>query len=108
MAKQYKKLQQKIYPKKEAEPPKEKIGKDYFLLGVIAFVVIVSCIGWEQFDNSNRAMYLLLSVSLCLTYARRHFNLPERAQKIVDILSMVTIAVAFFIFIIIAYNLLFG
>ena len=36
MAKQYKKLQNKVYPKKKADDskPQEKIGKDYLLLGI--------------------------------------------------------------------------
>ena len=47
MAKQYKKLQKKVYPKVEdpRKKEKEKIGKDYLLIAVISFTLVVTLFG---------------------------------------------------------------
>jgi len=110
MAKQYKKLQQKISHRQEKkEAPKEKpVGKDYVLIGIMLFTVIVLALGWQQFDNMNRAMYVLLVVSLGLTYARRHFELTETQQVIADRAGFVSIGFAVALFIVICYFQFFG
>ncbi|HCB92764.1 MAG TPA: hypothetical protein DEP57_02965 [Selenomonas sp.] len=105
MAKQYKKLQNKIHPKaKEAPAPKAKIGKDYFLLVMIGFTVIILTLGWSHLDDMNKAMYVLLTTSLCLTYTRRHFELTDTQRTYVDRASFASIGLAVALFLIIAYQ----
>ncbi len=104
MAKQYKKLQNKIHPKtKEPSSPKEKVGKDYFLIVMISFTVIVLTLGWSHLDDMNKAMYVLLTTSLCLTYTRRHFNLTDTQRVYIDRASFASIGLAVALFLIIAY-----
>ncbi len=105
MAKQYKKLQNKIHPKKkEAPAKKEKIGKDYFLLAMIGFTVIVLALGWSHLDDLNKGMYVLLTLSLGLTFTRRHADLSENAQIYVDRASFAAIGMAAALFLFIAYQ----
>lgn len=105
MAKQYKKLQNKIHPKsKEMPAPKEKIGKDYFLLIMISFTVIILTLGWSHLDDLNKAMYVLLTTSLCLTYTRRHFDLTDTQRVYVDRASFASIGLAVALFLIVAYQ----
>ncbi len=105
MAKQYKKLQNKIHPKaKETPAKKEKIGKDYFLIAMIAFTVIILALGWEQLSGLNRAMYALLTLSLGLTFTRRHAELSENVQIYVDRASFAAIGLAVALFLLIAYQ----
>ncbi len=109
MAKQYKKLRQKIHPQKKTPPAQEKtIGKDYFLIGITIFTTAVLALGWEHFDNMNRAMYALLIVSLGLTYARRHFQLSETQQVFADRAGFVSIGFAVALFLVICYYQFFG
>ena len=105
MAKQYKKLQNKIHPKtKEAPAPKEKIGKDYFLLVMIGFTLIILALGWSHLDSMNKVMYVLLTISLSLTYARRHANLTDSQRIYVDRASFASIGLAAALFLLIAYQ----
>ena len=105
MAKQYKKLRNKVHPKKEESSlPKEKIGKDYLLIGVICFTAIVLLMGWPYFNGMNKAMYSLLLISLGLTYFRRHGNLSDDRKVYVDRASFATIGLAAALFLIIAYQ----
>ena len=105
MAKQYKKLQNKIHPKAKEEPVrKEKIGKDYFLLVMIGLTLVILTLGWSHLDDLNRAMYVLLTVSLSLTYARRHANLTDNQKIYVDRASFASIGLAVALFLFIAYE----
>ena len=80
MAKQYRKLQEKIYKNPEQKKaPEQKIGKDYVLMAVTVFTVLVTCAGWTSLDNVSRAMYSLLSVSL--RKARRAEADPRRTRQ---------------------------
>ena len=109
MAKQYKKLRQKVLPKKPKKMVSERpVGNDYFLLGITIFTVAVLIFGWSHFDSMNRAMYVLLVLSLGLTYVRRHFNLSETQQVIADRAGFVSIGCAVGLFIIICYYQFFG
>ncbi|SFT61485.1 hypothetical protein SAMN02910356_01333 [Selenomonas sp. GACV-9] len=104
MAKQYKKLQNKVYPKKKAEDkPQEKIGKDYLLIFVIAFTAVVTLVGWEHFDSLNRWMYLLLTFSLSMTYIFRHGNISENAKIYVNRASLASMGLAIAMFLLSAY-----
>ena len=101
MAKQYKKLRQKVHPKQPPAPPKEKVGKDYLLIVVIAFTLAVLILGWGYLDSMNRVMYILLVLSLSLTYIKRHAKLTETQQLITDRASMVSIGLAVAMFLIV-------
>ncbi|MBQ9478005.1 MAG: hypothetical protein IJ668_10595 [Selenomonadaceae bacterium] len=78
MARITKKIKKKLAPKpSEQSKPKEKVGKDYLLIGVIAFTFIVMVAGWPTISNMNRALYFTLLLSLSMTYAQRHYDLNE-------------------------------
>jgi len=105
MAKQYKKLQNKVYPKKNAVArPKEKIGRDYLLMAVIAFTTVVTIFGWTQFDLLNRSMYVLLTFSLCMTYIFRHANISDNAKIYVNRASLAAMGLAVALFLLSAYH----
>ncbi len=105
MARQSKKIAKKIQPKKKAEPEnkqqpvKEKVGKDYLLVIVLALTIVFLIVGWSNFTAANRALYLALLVSLSSTYARRHYKFNavqdmwiERAGYAAMILAIVLFA----------------
>ncbi|MDD6133172.1 MAG: hypothetical protein PUB49_00470 [Selenomonadaceae bacterium] len=96
MAKQYKKLQKKVYPKVEdpRKKEKEKIGKDYLLIAVISFTLVVTLFGWQTFDALNRAMYVLLTFSLAMTYIYRHAKISENARIYVNRASLCSMGLA--------------
>lgn len=109
MAKQYKKLQQKLHPKAKNPKPKEKpVGKDYVLLAVIFFILAVTIFGWEYLDNLNRAMYILLGISMISNYVRRHAKLTETQGLLVERVGMVTIGFAIALFLVALYYQFFG
>ena len=104
MANQYKKLQKKLYEKNKPDDKKQtpKIGKDYPILILIGLTIFICFIGWGNLDNMNRAMYVLLLISLILTYVRRHAKLyVERA-------SAASIGLAIALFFIVLYYQFFG
>ena len=109
MAKMLKKLQQKITP---PEPPKavRPPGKDYLLLFLMAFSIMVIIAAWENLDILTLTMYILLTLSLGLTYARRHAveRLSETQMMIVSRASFVTIGMAGALFLIDAYRRFFA
>ncbi len=109
MAKMLKKLQQKITPpeKPKAVPPP---GKDYLLLILMAFTVMVVIAAWENLDTLTLTMYILLTLSLGLTYTRRHAveRLTETQMMIVTRASFVTIGMAGALFLIDAYRRFFA
>lgn len=102
MAKLTRKLKQKIAPPKKEQP--KKLGKDYFLLIVLFLTFVVMLAGWPHLDNLNRILYLLLTLSLSLTYANRHFEMSERVHRIIERLGIGTIAFSILIFVVICYN----
>ena len=106
MSKQYRKLQNKIYNKPDKDKrarEKEKLGRDYLLIGVLIFTFIVTIAGWTHFDNMNRAMYVLLTVSLGLTYARRHAKIKEEYRIYLDRASVASMGLAVAMFLIVLY-----
>ena len=109
MAKMLKKLQQKITPpeKPKAAPPP---GKDYLLLILMAFTVMVVIAAWENLDTLTLTMYILLTLSLGLTYTRRHAveRLTETQMMIVTRASFVTIGMAGALSLIDAYRRFFA
>lgn len=104
MAKQYKKLQNKLHPREKKAASQKPPGKDYLLLAVIAFTVIVTVFGWASFDNWNRAMYAFLCVSLALTYFQRHATLSEERFLLVNRISLAAIGMAIAMFVITLYQ----
>ena len=70
MAKMLKKLQQKVTPAEKPKPVRPP-GKDYMLLILMAFTVMVVLAAWEELDSLTLTMYVLLTASLGLTYVRR-------------------------------------
>ena len=102
MAKQIRKLKQKMAPQKKE--PEKKPGKDYFLVIVLVLTFSVMIIGWPHLDNLNRILYALLTLSLSLTYANRHVNMSERVHTIIERLGIGTIAFSILVFVVICYN----
>ena len=105
MAKMLKKLQQKVTPTekpKATRPP----GKDYMLLTLMAFTVVVIIAAWEELDPLTLTMYILLTLSLGLTYTRRQAieRLSEFQMMIVTRASFVTIGMAGALFLFDAYR----
>ena len=110
MSKQYKKMQKKLYPQQE-DPhakEKEKIGKDYLLMTTICFTFVVTIVGWSQFDNLNRAMYPLLTLSLLLTYLCRHAKVSEKVRAYLNSASLGSMGLAVAMFLIAMYYQFFG
>ncbi len=108
MSKQYKKLQNKLHPKEVKQEPKYKEGKDYLLLIMIAITFVITLLGWENLDNTNRAMYFLLTISLTLTYLYRHANFPEKVKAYINAASLGTIGLAVALFLLNVYYTFFG
>lgn len=110
MANQYKKLQKKLYEKNKPDDKKKepKIGKDYPILILIALTAVVCVVGWANFDNMNRTMYILLTASLILTYVRRHAKLTEVQAVFVERASAISIGFAIALFFIVLYFQIFG
>ena len=109
MAKMLKKLQQKMTPAEKPKPVRPP-GKDYMLLILMAFTVMVVLAAWENLDALTLIMYILLTLSLGLTYARRHAGnrLSEMQMTIVTRASFVTIGMAGALFLIDAYRRFFA
>ena len=109
MAKMLKKLQQKITPQEKSKPVRPP-GKDYILLILMAFTVMVVIAAWEELDSLTLTMYILLTLSLGLTYTRRHAmnRLSEFQMMLVTRASFVTIGMAGALFLIDAYRRFFA
>ncbi len=109
MAKQYKKLRQKVHPKQKKETPAEQPpGNDYLLIGIIIFTLVILAIGWQHLNGMNCAMYLFLLASLGLTYIRRHMNLSETQQVMAERAGLAAIGIAIALFFMICYEQFFG
>lgn len=109
MAKMLKKLQQKITPAEKPKPVRPP-GKDYMLLILMAFTVMVVLAAWEELDSLTLTMYILLTASLGLTYTRRQAaeRLSEFQMMIVTRASFVTIGMAGALFLFDAYRRFFA
>ncbi|MBR1397353.1 MAG: hypothetical protein IJ563_07460 [Selenomonadaceae bacterium] len=114
MARIQKRIKKNIMRPKEQEAkstkpkPKENVGKDYMLVGVIIFTTVVMLIGWSTFTNMNRAMYVCLIASLSLTYVKRHYNLSEIQEVWVDRTSLMAMGFAVALFALVMYNQIFA
>ena len=109
MAKMLKKLQQKMTPAEKPKPVRPP-GKDYMLLILMAFTVMVVLAAWEDLDSLTLTMYILLTASLGLTYTRRQAaeRLSEFQMMIVTRASFVTIGMAGALFLFDAYRRFFA
>lgn len=104
MSKQYKKLQNKLYPKKQADDKNlKKAGKDYLLIAVFCFTIVITVAGWDKLDNMNRAMYLFLILSLGLTYTSRHAKVSDNIRAYLNSASLGAIGLAIATFVITLY-----
>ena len=104
-----KKLQQKVTPVEKPKPARPP-GKDYMLLILMAFTVMVVLAAWEDLDSLTLTMYILLTASLGLTYTRRQAaeRLSEFQMMIVTRASFVTIGMAGALFLFDAYRRFFA
>ena len=109
MAKMLKKLHQKVTPAEKPKPVRPP-GKDYMLLILMAFTVMVTLAAWEELDSLTLTMYILLTASLGLTYTRRQAveRLSEFQMMIVTRASFVTIGMAGALFLFDAYRRFFA
>lgn len=109
MARQSKKIAKKLQPKKKVEsenkqPVKEKVGKDYLLIGVLALTIVFLIVGWQNFTFTNRALYLALLVSLSSTYARRHYNFTETQDLWIERAGVIAMGAAIVLFAFVVYQ----
>ena len=106
MATQYKRLVKKLRPKpkKTNDAPPEKVGKDYWLVGILLLTIFFLVVGWSNFDGVNRALYISLIVSLGSTYARRHANLNEMQENLVEKISLAAMSAAIILFVVEIYT----
>ncbi len=94
----------------EVSKPKEKKkgGKDYLLIAVISFTLMVTIAAWESLAALNRALYVMLITSLSLTYVRRQFNLSEKMENWVDRASIAAMGFALALFAVVMYYQIFS
>lgn len=103
------KLYKKLNPKnKKNEKPPEKVGKDYLLIVILSLTIIFMVFGWQNFDNTNRALYVALIVALSSTYARRHFCKNEMQEMWFERVSFVAIIAAIILFVMEIYGKFFA
>ncbi len=105
MARISKKIKKKLTPKPtEQSKQKETVGKDYLLIGVIAFTFIVMVVGWPTISNINRALYFTLLLSLSMTYTQRHYDLNEIQDLWVRRIGTAAMGVAMVLFVFTLYT----
>ena len=111
MARQSKKIAKRIQPKKKPEPEaqssvkaKEKVGKDYLLITVLALTIVFLLVGWTNFTATNRALYIALLISLSSTYARRHYNFNETQDLWIERAGVVAMGAAIVLFAFVVYQ----
>ena len=109
MARQSKKIAKKLQPKKKVEsenkqPVKEKVGKDYLLISVLALTIVFLIVGWQNFTFTNRALYIALLVSLSSTYARRHYNFTETQDLWIERAGVIAMGAAIVLFAFVVYQ----
>ena len=107
MARQYKKILKKIHPKKkkwQEDKPKEKVGRDYLLIVVLAITYLFLIVGWANFTAVNRVLYVMLAIALSTTYARRHYNFTEKQDLWAERIGYVSMGIAMIAFVIQVYQ----
>ena len=94
----------------ESTAPKEKkrTGKDYLLIIVISFTLMVTIAAWETLTPLNRALYVMLLISLSLTFVRRQYNLSEKMENWVDRVSIASMGFALALFAVVMYYQIFA
>ena len=109
MASLHRKLLKKLKPKpKKPEKPPEKVGKDYLLIVILSLTIIFMVLGWSSFDNTNRALYVALIISLSSTYARRHWCKNETQETRFERISFVSMIAAIVLFVMEIYGKFFA
>ena len=110
MAKIQKRIKKNMKPKKPKQEIKikEKVGKDYLLIAVISFTLMVTIAAWSTLTDMNKALYSMLLVSLSLTYIRRHYDLSEQQEFWVDRGSIISMGIALVLFAAIMYMQIFA
>ena len=101
MARQYKKILKKIKPKEKKSAAPKKTGKswsEYLLPAFLALTMVVMFLGWESFTNINRALYVFLTLTLGIHFARRNYNLNPTQDLWAERASYVTMAIATVLF----------
>ena len=99
MARITRKIKKKIAPKPtENAKPKEKVGKDYLLVGVLAFTFVLMVAGWPTLTNLSRALYFTLLMSLSMTYAERHYDLTAVQELWVRRIGTASMGIAIALF----------
>lgn len=104
MAKQYRKLQKKLQPPAEKPAPRRNYGKDYFLIGVIAFTALILIAAWQTLEPANLVMYSLLLTSLCITYARRHVKMSAKMDYYLERAGLIFTIAAVSLFVVVFYR----
>ena len=104
MARITKKIKKKLNPKPTGQSkPKEKVGKDYLLVGVIAFTFIIMVTGWPTISNVHRGLYFTLLLSLSMTYTQRHYDLNEVQDMWVRRIGTASMGIAMTLFLFTLY-----
>lgn len=101
MARQYKKILKKVKPKeKKSTAPKkaEKSWSYYILAAFLALTAVVMVLGWENFTNINRALYVFLTATLGINFARRTYDLTPTQDLWAERTSYATMAIATVLF----------
>lgn len=114
MAKQSKKILNKLHAQKEeelaeiqqaidAQKPQHKPWEKMMLVAVICITLFLLSAGWNEFDNLNRGMYSALLVSLLLMYAQR--TIDQSKTKMISYINKaafvsIGISIALFAFVI--------
>ncbi|MBR6013206.1 MAG: hypothetical protein IK062_05430 [Selenomonadaceae bacterium] len=101
MARQYKKILKKIKPKekKVESAKKDKKSWSYYILAAfLALTAVVMVLGWENFTNINRGLYVFLTTTLAINFARRTYDLTPTQDLWAERASYATMAVATVLF----------
>ena len=73
-------------------------------MAILSFTIIVMCIGWMHFSNTNRALYVTLVISLSTTFIRRHANLSEIQDVWAERIGFVSMGFAVVLFAFVIYE----
>lgn len=85
MATQYKKIQNKIHPKKADEQKvdlKPKASRDALLLVLIAVTLFILVMAWGNMDGIGRTMYSALFVGMVIVYVNRRMEFSDNVRKV--------------------------
>ena len=98
MARQIKKIQGKLQPKKAQKDEPKKKGRDIFLLIMIGFTFFILLMGWREFDILYRSMYSALTLALILVYGQRQGSFADKIRYYMGVVSFVLIMLSFILF----------